>query len=160
MLLGLVSRVYRDRRRLIFVVALAFLAGFFMYLRADLYLGAWHIAWVTGAIYALVVGLVALVVCLALPRMRFMIEAVAISRLCLSLVVLAWPGLGELLLSDPLVTAGVVVLGGVAVSRGLHGRIIRQRSASFLLREPARLIAGPMQMRFTGWIDNAVPVRA
>ena len=160
MLLGLVSRVYRDRRRLIFVASLAFLAGFFMYLRADLYLGGWHIAWVTGAIYACVVGLVALCVCLFLPRMRFMIEAVAISRLCLSLAVLAWPGMGALLLSDPFITASVIVLGGILVSRCLHGRIVRVRTASILMREPARLIAGPLQMRFTGWIDNAVPVRA
>ena len=169
MLLGLVSRVYRDRRRLIFVVALAFLAGFFMYLRADLYLGAWHIAWVTGAIYALVVGLVALVVCLALPRMRFMIEAVAVSRLILSLAILAMPGIGPLVLSDPLVTASVIVLGGMAVSRAMHGRILKDRPQGWrarllptggFARVPVRIEARPWQQSYVGWMDDTRPVIA
>ena len=168
MLLGLFFRVYRDRRRLAFVALAAFFAGFIMYLRADLYVGSVHVAWVTGAIYAMVVGFCALLVCLFLPSMRFMIEAVAVSRLFLSGFIFCWPDVGQRILADPMVTAGVIVLGGIVLSRFMHGRILRARAETLrdwivprqtFQRAPARVIAGPMQFRFVSWIDNAEPVR-
>jgi peptidoglycan/LPS O-acetylase OafA/YrhL len=168
MLLGLKSRLYCERRRLLFVASLAFLSGFFMYLRSDVHLWGWHIAWVTGALYASIVGCCALIVCLFLPSMRFMIEAVAVSRLVLSLAILAMPGLGPLLLSDPLITALVIVSGGMLVSRLMHGRILKDRATTWrarllprygLQRRPVRIDARDWQYSFVGWMDAAEPVR-
>ena len=70
MLPGLVFRIYLERRRLIFVAGLAFLAGFLFYLNSDLRIAGVHVAWVTGAIYAGVVGICALLVCLGKPIRR------------------------------------------------------------------------------------------
>ena len=168
MLPGLVFRVHQERRRLFFVASLAFLAGFLFYVRSDVTIGGVHVAWVTGAIYAIVVGTCALLVCLFLPAMRFMIEAVAISRLILSLAVLARPDLGHVLVNSPFIMALLVVTGGFLISRALHGRILRRKARSWrdrlvpimgFERQPARLIAAPWQMRFVGWMDDAVPVR-
>ena len=168
MLPGLIYRLSQDRRRLGFVTLLAFLAGFIMYLRADLYVAGWHVAWVTGAIYAGVVGFCALLVCLFLPAMRFMIEAVAVARLALSGLVLCLPDLGQRILADPMLTALLIVAGGVILRRCMHGRLLRTRENSLrdwvipqgvFQRIPALVEAGPIQRRFTTWIDGPVPVR-
>ena len=105
------QHLYRERRRLTFVSAMAFVAGVLMYLPAPAYLGGVHISVITGLIYAVIVGAAALIVCMALPRMRFMIEAVAISRLFLSIFVLAVPQVGFQILASPLLTAFIVVAG-------------------------------------------------
>jgi len=169
MLLGLGSRIYRDRRRLLFVVSMAFFAGYIMYLRADLYVFGVHIALFTGTLYASVVAFCALVICLFLPSMRFMMEAVAISRLGLSLVVFFAPNVGGPILSSPLLTAFVVVFGGFCISRLLHGRILKTKPTTWrdrlfpqtgMQRLPARIEAAPWQLRFVGWIDNTVPEAA
>ena len=161
------ATLYRDRRRLSFVATMAFLAGFIFYLPAGLASGLLYLPLLTGAVYALVVGIVGWIVCAAFPAMRFMIEAVAVSRLALSIGFLAAPHLGRAVLANPLLTACLVVLGGMAVSRLLHGRIQRDRRAGWraLLgpanlfhRTPARLIARPWQHRFVGWLDDTVPI--
>lgn len=161
------ATLYRDRRRLSFVAAMAFLAGFLFYMPAAMTSGLWFLPLLTGAVYALVVGLVAWVICTALPAMRFMIEAVAVSRLVLSLGFLAAPQLGKAVLASPLLTAACVVLGGMVVSRLLHGRILRDRRsgwrallgpADLFHRAPARLRSRPWQRRFVGWMDDAVPI--
>lgn len=169
MLLGVYTRLYQERRRLTFVIGMAFFAGFFMYLRSDLHLFGLPVAWVTGAIYAVVVGFCALVICLFLPSMRFMIEAVAVSRLILSLAILAVPGIGPLILSDPLITASVIVLGGMLVSRVMHGRILKDKAEGWrarlfprhaFRRVPVRIEARPWQHDFVGWMDDTRPLRA
>ena len=169
MLPRLGSRFYADRRRLLFVIYAAFFAGYIMYLRADLYVGGMHVAWITGALYAGIVGVCAMLICLFLPSMRFMIEAVAISRLGLSLVVFFAPNVGVPILSNPLLTAFVVVFGGFCISRLLHGRILKTKPTTWrdrlfpqsgMQRLPARIEAAPWQLRFVGWIDNTVPEAA
>ena len=162
--------IHRERRRLAFVSFMAFLAGFLFYLRADFYINGVHIAVVTGAVYALVVGMSALVVCLLLPSMRFMIEAVAVSRLCLSFFVLAAPNIGYKVLASPMLTAFLVVLGGALISRLLHGRILRVRtpgwrgrllpSGALFRRVPVQLRGTRWQHRFVTWLDDAAPIPA
>jgi len=167
MLSALRATLYRDRRRLCFVAATAFLAGFLFYLPAGIASGLWILPVLTGAVYAFIVGLVAWVICAAFPAMRFMIEAVAVSRLVLSLGFLAVPQLGKAVLASPLLTAACVVLGGMIVSRLIHGRILRDRRtgwraflgpANLFHRTPARLRSHPWQHRFVGWMDDAVPI--
>ena len=109
------ATLYHDRRRLALVALLAFLAGTLFYWPSQVYLGQVHISLVTGIVYAAVVFVAALIVCVTLPRMRFMIEAVALSRLLLSLLVLAVPELGVLVLTNPVIMA-LVVVGGVRAS--------------------------------------------
>lgn len=169
MVRGLWSSIFRERRRLLFVTSLAFLAGFLFYLRADAYVHGIHVSLVIGAIYAVVVGLCALLVCIALPSLRFMIEAVAVSRLALSLFVLAQPQIGFKILASPALTAALVVFGGVIISRAMHGRILKDEVRGWrdrivprhaFRRQPVRVRANRLQFRFVSWLDDAVPIPA
>ncbi|MEQ9040328.1 MAG: hypothetical protein RIE24_18435 [Silicimonas sp.] len=169
MALGIGSRIYRERRRLLFVTTMAFLAGFIFYSRAHAEIWGLPVPVVTGAIYAGVVGPTALFFCLVMPSIRFMIEAVAVSRLLFSVFVFSVPDIGYRILASPLLTAAVVVLGGIAVSRLIHGHIQKTRTngwrdrlrpARILTRAPAQIRARAWQRRFVGWIDDAQPLPA
>ena len=161
------QKIHQERRRLAFVTVMAFLAGYLFYLRADFYIEGVHIALITGLIYATVVGISALFVCLVLPSLRFMIEAVAVSRLMLSFFVLAAPEIGYKILASPMMTAFLVVLGGALISRVLHGRSLRARapgwrghvmpSTSIFRRAPASFVGKSWQNRFVSWVDGVTP---
>ncbi|MDA9865505.1 hypothetical protein N9C96_02390 [bacterium] len=167
MIAALWPLIYRERRRLVFVATMAFLAGFLFYLQANIYIHGVHIAFITGAVYATVVGFSALLVCIFLPSMRFMIEAVAVSRLFLSFVVLAAPEVGFKILASPMLTAVLVVGGGAIISRLLHGRIHRDRLPGWrgrllpqgmFRRHPAQIQGSPFQHRFVTWLDDTPPI--
>ncbi|WP_413719583.1 hypothetical protein [Silicimonas sp. MF1-12-2] len=169
MALGLGRRIYRERRRLLFVTSLAFLAGYIFYLRAGHEVWGLPVPVVTGAIYAGVVGPTALFFCLVLPSIRFMIEAIAVSRLLFSIFVFSVPDIGYSILASPFLTAFVVVTGGIVVSRVIHGRIQKTRTrawreklnlARLVTRTPARLSGRAWQHRFVGWIDDTQPLPA
>ncbi|MGI9393551.1 MAG: hypothetical protein ACR2OY_02795 [Boseongicola sp.] len=169
MLSGIGHAIYRERKRLFFVTVLAFVAGYLFYARSEVQLFGLPAALITGLVYACVIAPVALLVCLFLPSFRFMIEAVAVSRLCVAWIVFCFPDVGATILSSPLLTATIVVGFGAAISRMLHGRVLRQalpslrvRLAQFRIayRVPARVVAGPLQQRFVGWVDDAVPIVA
>lgn len=164
---GATPIIYQERKRLAFVAAMAFLAGFIFYVRTDLYIGGIHVSFVTGAAYAVIIAVCALIVCILLPSMRFMIEAVAVSRLILSLFVFAVPNVGYAILANPLITALVTVSGGVAVSRLIHGRIHRDKPArlkdrlipsSMFKRIPVSVQGTQWQKRFVNWLEDAEPV--
>lgn len=163
------EKIYRERRRLLLVTSLAFLAGVIFYLRADHRIMGVHVSLITGAIYASVVGTTALFFCIVLPSMRFLIEAVAVSRLVFSVFVFSQPQVGYAILASPFLTAAIVVGGGIAISRLLHGDITTRAPGGWrtrfsrkglFARRPALLRATPWQHRYVGWIDDAVPVRA
>ncbi|MBT8423853.1 MAG: hypothetical protein KJO67_02665 [Silicimonas sp.] len=169
MALCLGRRIYRERRRLILVTALAFLAGYIFYLRVDQQIWGVPIPVLTGAVYAGVVGPAALFFCLVMPSIRFMIEAVAVSRLLFSVFVFSVPDIGYRILASPLLTAFIVVTGGIFISRLIHGRISKRKAAHWrerislsriVTRAPARLRGRVWQHRFVGWIDDAQPVAA
>lgn len=167
MALGLGRRIYRERKRLAVVTCLAFTAGYIFYLRTDAELWGLPIPVVTGAIYAGIVGPAALFFCLVMPSIRFMIEAVAVSRLLFSVFVFSVPDIGYRILASPFLTAFVVVTGGFVISRLIHGRITRQKVKGWrarltrtVTRSPAVLEARAWQYRFVRWIDDATPVRA
>lgn len=149
--------LYQERRRLGLVTALAFVAGVLFYWPSQTYLGAVHISLVTGVVYAAVVGVAAAIVCVLLPRLRFMIEAVAVSRLVLSCCVVVTPEIGPLLLANPFLMALVVVLGGALISRVMHGRIVREPRPAFAFGPSARrdvVVLGALWQRgFVDWID-------
>ena len=160
---GLGALLYRERRRLTLVAGLAYLAGLLLYLPSQVYIGSVHISLVTGAVYAGVVGVAAIVICAILPSMRFMMEAVAISRLLLALLILGEPQLRALLLGNPLIMALVLVTGGVLISRLIHGRIERQPRGRFQLRtrwQSAVIRQGTAWQRsFVDWVEGTAPVR-
>lgn len=164
---GTTPTVYLERKRLVFVAVMAFMAGFLFYIRTDLYIGGVHIAFITGSVYAVIVAICALIVCIVLPSMRFMIEAVAVSRLILSLFVLVVPNVGYAILASPLMMALITVTGGVAVSRMMHGRIRRNvppglrghiLPSNFFKRVPVTLQGKPWQHRFVSWLDDVEPI--
>lgn len=160
---GLRALLYRERRRLTLVALLAYVAGFLLFLPSQAYIGNVHISLVTGAVYAGVVGMAAIVICAILPSMRFMMEAVAISRLLLALLILGEPQLRALLLGNPLIMALVLVTGGILVSRLIHGQIERQPRRLFQLRTPwqsAVIRHGTdWQKSFVGWVEGHAPIR-
>ena len=169
MAFGLWQRIYRERRRLAFVTTLAFLAGVIFYLRVDHQVMGVHVSLVTGAIYAGVIAPIALFCCLVLPSIRFFIEAVAISRLALSVFVFSAPDIGYKVLSSPMLTAALIVLGAAGISRVLHGKIHKAKIRGWreklhlwrqFSRTPARIRATEWQQRYVGWIDDTVPVPA
>ena len=156
--------LYRERRRLALVSCLAFAAGGLFYWPTHIYLGSVHISLVTGAIYAGVVGLAALMVCAFLPSMRFMIEAVAFARLALAFFVLAFPQIGFQILTSPLLTALIVVGGGAVVSRVIHGKIVRETKGFWKIsRTPRSAVfaeGGRLQKRFVAWVEDSVQTPA
>lgn len=161
--------LFRERRRLTFVTLFAFLAGALFYARSDMSVAGLPVPLVTGTIYAAIIGPVAFAVCLFLPGFRFMLEAIAISRLGVASLAFTWPPLGVTILSSPLLNACIVVGFGVAVSRLMHGRVMRDRLPGFAARlrrfhpgETAvvRVTGRDWQRRFVGWIDGAVPEAA
>lgn len=145
------------------------MAGAIFYLRANVQVMGVPVPLLTGAIYAGVVGPIALLCCLFLPSLRFMIEAVAVSRLAFACFVYYVPEIGYKILASPFLTALVVVTGGALVSRLIHGRIRRAKVDGWrehyslrriVTRTPANLTARPWQQRFVGWIDDTAPVTA
>ncbi|MEO9826729.1 MAG: hypothetical protein ABJF50_20190 [Paracoccaceae bacterium] len=164
---GAKTVIYTERKRLGFVMGMAFLAGLLFYVRADIYIGGVHVSLITGALYALIIGACALIVCIALPSMRFMIEAVAVSRLILSLFVLVAPSIGYQILANPLITAIITVTGGIAVSRLMHGRLHRDTikgakgvimPTNMFKRLPVSVQGRPWQQRFVHWLEDTEPV--
>ena len=169
MVRGLWSSIFRERRRLLFVCALAFLAGFLFYARTGVYIHGVHASLIVGTIYAAVVGFFALVVCIALPSLRFMVEAVAVSRLGLSVFVLVEPHIGYKILANPMLTAALVVFGGILISRVMHGRILKEKTAGWrdrivprdaFRRQPVRVRANKWQYKIVSWLDGAAPLPA
>ena len=162
-------RLYLERRRLSFVAVLAFLAGAIGYLHFPHTLFGLPAPLVIGLIYVSVITPFALLVCLFLPRLRFMIEAVAVSRLLFSVFVFAVPEIGYKLMALPSVNALIVVTGGVLLSRVLHGRILRDKANSWIdrvvprdvfVRAPAMVAGNKRQVRFTNWVDGTQTFRA
>lgn len=158
--------IYQERKRLTFVASLAFVAGLLFYVRADAYIGGVHISLITGIVYALIIGACALIVCVVLPSMRFMIEAIAISRLILSVIAVVSPSAGILILANPFAAAVVTVTGGIAVSRLIHGRIHRETRDSsrkhwftgrLSQRRPVQIDGHPWQQRFVHWVEDMEP---
>lgn len=112
-----VQRLRRETRLLGFVTALAFLAGFVMYLRYDVTVRGMPLPLFTGLVYAGFVGTAATVVSLILPALRAMIEAAAISRLGVALAAYGMPEFGLKLAMSPLLSATFVVLGAIVVRK-------------------------------------------
>lgn len=159
-----VACLYQERRRLALVTSLAYLAGVLFYWPSHVYLAGFHISMITGTVYATVVGVAALLICALLPRLRFMMEAVAIARLILALFVVAMPELGPMVLSNPFLMALIVVLGGAGVSRLLHGRLLRHPLPRFAFgpktRKSVVAVGTDWQCRFVSWVDGAAPMSA
>ena len=165
---ALVQLMFQERRRLLFVSVLAFLAGVLFYARLADQLGAPLIAIITGLLYAGVIAPVTLIVCAIAPGFRFMIESIAVSRLLLALLCFMVPDLGTVIIQNPLITALLVVSGGGVLSPLLHGRIEKAASRGWrdryglraaLARAPVRLDGTARQHRFTGWLEDTAPIR-
>lgn len=153
------AHLHQERRRLGFVIVLAYLAGVLFFWRSQVYVGGVHISLLTGLIYAIIVGLAAILICLVLPRLRFMMEAMAMSRLSVALSVMAAPELGVRLLSEPFLMALILVTWGACLSRLIHGRIDRgpKKFLAFGPRNRQNVVAlgTPFQRGFVAWVDGS-----
>ena len=159
-----VNRLYLERRRLGFVAVLAFLAGAVGYLHFPHSLFGIPAPLFIGLLYMGIITPFALLVCLFLPRLRFMVEAVAVSRLLFSVFVFVLPEIGYKLMAIPSLNAVIVVTGGVLLSRVMHGRILCQKAQTWwdrivpsdvFVRVPVHVSGNDRQVRFTNWVDGA-----
>jgi uncharacterized membrane protein YuzA (DUF378 family) len=166
---GLKNAVFLERRRLYFVTLSAFVAGVLFYAHLDLILFGLPAPFVVGLIYAIIIGLAALFVCILAPSFRFMLEAIAISRLGVAALAYSVPQLGETILSSPVLNACIVVGFGVGVSRLIHGRILRSARTGLRARlntyategrGKVRVAGTAWQRHYVAWMDDAVAVAA
>ena len=171
MLSKLCHLVYLERRRLGFVTTLAFMSGVLLYSNVPVEVYGMPVSLLTGLIYAGVVGPAALLTILFLPALRFMIEAVAVSRLMMAIGVFHFPEFGMKIVASPMITALIVVTGGAIISRMIHGRMLREDVTTTSLRDkiiprrlfqrtPPLLAATQWQTRYVGWVDGARPAIA
>ena len=112
----------REKRRLGFVMLMGYLAGWLFYLRVDVQIGGVPLPLVTGVLYAVLLSLSTLAICIVAPSLCFMIEPLAVSRLVISIFVVTNPGPGGEILTNPLLMAGLVVGGAVFISRAMRRR--------------------------------------
>ena len=161
---GLLQAIYQERRRLYFVTLSAFVAGVLFYAHIDIELAGLPAPFVVGLVYAFVIGIAATIVCLLAPSFRFMLEAIAISRLCVAWIAFSAPGVGHVVISSPILNACIVVGFGVGVSRLIHGRVARtaRRSLRDRLyayardgRAAPKVEGHAWQRRYVAWIDAA-----
>lgn len=159
--------IHQERRRLLFVVVLSYVAGLIAHLHLDIFVSGWPIAIFFASLQATVVGVFALLVCLLTPSLRFMVEAFAVSRLVFALFVYFFPGIGYPILTEPMLAAVIVILGGSLASRLIHGRFckpqiegLQDRLRAVSRRRPARLVSQPWQFNFVHWVDDTRPVDA
>ena len=110
-------RIYSERRRLLLVTALAFVAGYIFYMPIDVNVFGMPVPVFTGTLYAVFVGVAALMTCLFLPALRFTIEAIALSRLVFALTVVQFPEIGFKLMASPFANATIVVGGAFVLNR-------------------------------------------
>lgn len=166
---GLRQAIHLERRRLYFVTLFAFAAGVLFYGRIDMVLFGLPAPFIIGLLYAFFIGFAALIVCILAPSFRFMLEAIAISRLAIAGLAYSVPALGETILASPILNAVIVVGFGVAVSRVMHGRIVRSARVglkSRLLtyaaegRGKVRVAGTVWQRNYVAWMDDAVAVAA
>ena len=167
MLAGLKQAFYQERRRIYFVTLLAFVAGILFYDHVDHQIAGLPGPFAIGLIYAALIGFAATVICLIAPSFRFMIEAIAISRLGVATLAYYAPGVGDVIIADPLLNAVIVVGFGLGVSRLIHGRISKGNRIGLLARleryaETGRIAARVQgrgwQRAYISFMDDAVAI--
>lgn len=150
MLAGLGQAFFQERRRIYFVSLLAFVSGMLFYDHIGHQIAGLPGPFAIGLLYAALIGVASTVICLVAPSFRFMLEAIALSRLGVATLAFYAPGVGDVIIASPLLNACIVVGFGVGVSRLIHGRIAR--GARLGLRDRLELYAngGRMAVRVKG----------
>lgn len=106
---------HSSARRVVIATGAAFLSGALFYANIDLKIDGVPLWFLTGLIYAAIVGPAASGIFLFLPSLSGMIEAVAVSRLGLACCSFAIPELGALLLAMPLLSGTTVLAGAITL---------------------------------------------
>ena len=166
---GLRNAVYLERRRLYFVTLMAFAAGILFYARLNFQILGLPAPFFIGLFYAFVIGTAGLMVCIFAPSFRFMLEAIAISRLAVAFLAFFAPAIGDTIIASPILNACIVVGFGVGISRLIHGRItsparlgLRARLRRYASegRTNVSVTGNAWQRSYVGWMDDAVAVAA
>ncbi len=158
MLRRLLSVIHQERRRLLFAIVLAYVSALLAHAHLEVRIDGYPIEIFIASLQAVVVGVFALLVCIFLPSMRFMIEAIAVSRLALASFMYIFPGTGILIQQNPMFSTTVVVIGAIGTSRLIHGRMFKGGAKVRFRRFPARLESLPWQKRFVHWVDDTRPI--
>ena len=115
---------YSETRRVGWLTAMAFCAGTLLYLRNEVHLNGIPLCIIVGLIYAVFLAPIIVATSMLLPRLRAMIEHMALSRLVVAILVFLFPGVGTVVLHNPPIMGGVIVLGGLTINRALGGAAI------------------------------------
>lgn len=142
--------VYFERRRLTVAGLLAFVAGYALYAHIPAVVHGMPLPVFTGLIYAVVVVLAAAATAYLMPKLRRLIDAVALTRLAFAVwVVLAH---GQAVAASPTATAAIVVGSAIAL---LHLATWLDK----LSRQPAAMVwiatTGAELRSLAAWLDNA-----
>ncbi|MEX5730173.1 hypothetical protein Ga0609869_003526 [Rhodovulum iodosum] len=125
---------------------ISFVAGFVIYARYQVTIFDLPAPVAAGLLYAVVVGAAALLTAIFLPRLRFMVEAMAFGRLIYAGLSHEFPEFGTLMASSPFYSATAVVAGGI-----LCGRVLYGTNEKHALRSHASMAWAET---FTRWIDD------
>lgn len=113
--LGLVAelarRLYRARRRTAIAGGLAGLSGVMLYAQVDAFVWSLPFPVFAGLFYAVAVAVTCLAISTIVPGLRHLIELAAIARLLVALFGFAVPAVGMAIITSPLLSATLVVLG-------------------------------------------------
>jgi hypothetical protein len=142
--------LHLERRRLTLAGALAFVAGYALYAHIPLTAFGLPLPVFTGLVYTVIVVLAASVTSYAFPRLRHLIDGVAVTRLAFATwVVVAH---GQAIAASPALSATIVV-GGAALLLRLGAWLDRLSQSR---NTPPLLALITAQARtFTAWLDNA-----
>ena len=98
---------------------MAFYSGMTLYSSVHIELFGLPAPLVLGAVYAILIAVGTLAVCVLTPKLKRLIEPLAFSRLFVGVFVLIHPDLGKLLLANPILMSSLVIAGGLFLSRAM-----------------------------------------
>ena len=113
-----VSCFRTNKSKIAFATLMAFSAGVVMYSNSDMMMAnGIPLPLFTGFLYAFVVGPAAFLTCLFLPAVSTLIEPVALTRMGYAVGVASFPEFADMVLDSPMLTAGIIVGGAIALQR-------------------------------------------
>ncbi|WP_157770131.1 hypothetical protein [Ruegeria marisrubri] len=100
---------------------MAFVSGYLLYAHMHGTVFGMAVPVFTGMTYAVAILVAAVSICVFLPRLRFMIESIAVARLLIAVTAFLLPGLGEALRGSPELSAALLVGAAAVLSKLVYG---------------------------------------
>jgi hypothetical protein len=145
----LLRHIHLERRRLIIAGYLAYVAGYVLHAHLNVMVFGVPFPVFTGSVYLISVMLTGVVTTYLLPKIRWLIDCIAVSRLCFAFCIVGIQG--QEFAASPMFSALVVVGGAIFIHRlaGILSKIVRSTEAQ-------GMVIGLVKQVRVGldWIDN------